>query len=310
MKFCYGPVVSRRLGLSLGVDLTSDRYCSFDCVYCQVGATVNKGIKRVKYVDIYEFIDELKEFAASGQRVDYVTFAGSGEPTLHEDLDWYIRAVRGVLGDQVKICVITNSSLLYMKKVRDELAEADLIIPSLDAASQNIFEKINMPVNGQDIKRVIKGIVDLRKEFRGEIWLEIMLVKNLNDIEEEFENFKKVINKIKPDKVQINVPVRPPAKSVKPPAKKKIKQLMAMIGDDVEVICACSAVVMSEHDVIAAVSSDDVIDYVARRPAPIEEIAESFNVSDGQIYEIINKLIFEKTLIRYEHQGRTYIKCV
>ena len=235
MSYLFGPVSSRRLGCSLGVDLIPEKICSFDCLYCQVGISSKKSLTRRWYIDFDRFKKEIKNIVKDKLKLDYITISGRGEPTLHKGLDKIITAIKEGTKGKYPICVITNSSLLYRKDVRRELRKADLIMPSLDSAYAKTFNKINKPCKGITFKKIVNGIISLRKEFsakggsvsggKGKIWLEIMLLKGMNDSLKEAQGFKKLIEKINPDRVQLNLPVRPAAIKLELPSKKRIEQI-------------------------------------------------------------------------------------
>jgi len=236
MTYFYGPVYSRRLGFSLGVDLFPKKTCSFDCVYCQLGPGKEKLTRRISSVDLSQLKQELKAIIRKKPRIDFITISGSGEPTLHKNLDKIIKAIKVVSRGKYPVCVITNSSLLYRKKVREELGRADLIIPSLDAATPKTFRKINRPSAELGLKKVLGGLVKLAKQFKGEIWLELMLVKGVNDSLAEAKKFKEIIKRINPDKLQFNLPVRPATTKLELPSSKKLEQIKKIIGFDAEVV--------------------------------------------------------------------------
>ena len=236
MNYFYGPVVSRRLGISLGVDLFPEKTCSFDCLYCQLGRSKIRYAQRVSRVNLGELKKELAQIIRKNPRIEFITFSGSGEPTLHRNLDKIIRAVKEITRNKYRICLITNSSLLYRKSVRDELKELDVIVPSLDAADLKTFRKINNPVKGFSLTKVIQGLIKLRKEFKGEIWLEVMLVKGINDSLSQARKLKKIIEKIAPDKVQLNLPVRPAAVKLALPDLQRLNQIKQIIGTEAEVV--------------------------------------------------------------------------
>ncbi|MEW6009493.1 MAG: radical SAM protein [Candidatus Omnitrophota bacterium] len=237
MKYIYGPVQSRRLGYSLGVSLTPYKFCSLDCVYCQLGPTTQKTINRDSYLSENEILQELHNFFAKNKeaRIDYVTFSGFGEPLLNIQIKNIITEIRKFYNK--KIALITNSTLLVDKSIRLEILGLDLIVPSLDAASQAIFEKIDRPHPDIKIEQVIDALVNLRKEFSKLIWLEIMLVKGLNDTKKELELLKEAVAKINPDKIQLNSPVRAP-KDFKSEAldKKKLEEIRQFFGPKSEIV--------------------------------------------------------------------------
>jgi len=239
MKYIYGPVKSRRLGLSLGVTLTPYKICSFNCVYCQLGKTINTTSQRREYIPIQEIINELKLWLQNNiieaKDLDYITFSGSGEPTLNIKIGQLIAEIKKITA--VPVAVITNASLLNVALVRQALLEADLIIPSLDAVTPEIFAKVDQPQENIDIKDIISGLIDLRKEFKGQIWLEVMLVKGINDDLAHARKLKDIIDKINPGRIQLNSPVRTTAENnVLAVDKKKLMKFKEILGDKCELI--------------------------------------------------------------------------
>lgn len=239
MKYLYGPVLSRRLGLSLGISLTAHKICSFDCVYCQLGATTNKTVQRSEYVKEEDIIKELQSwfenYPQEARNLDFVTIAGSGEPTLNIKLGALIDKIR--LLTQAKVAVITNSSLFADVNVRRELLGADLVVPSLDAVDDEIFQKIDKPEEHINLKEIIQGLIEFRKEYQGRIWLEVMILKNINDRVEYIRLLKNVADQINPDKIQLNSPVRFTAESnIFPTSKKRLEKFAKILGPRCEII--------------------------------------------------------------------------
>jgi wyosine [tRNA(Phe)-imidazoG37] synthetase (radical SAM superfamily) len=239
MKYIYGPVKSRRLGLSLGVSLTPYKICDFDCIYCQLGRTRETTVARKEYIRTEEISNELKSWLQNNteeaKSLDYITISGSGEPTLNIKIGEIIKEIKKVAA--CPVAVITNASLLNDIQVRQALLGADLIIPSLDAVSLEIFRQIDRPHRGIKIEDIINGLAALRKEFRGKIWLEVMIVKGVNDDLAQIRKLKDVIDKIIPDKIQINSPVRTTAeKNVFPADKRKLEKIKKILGDKCEII--------------------------------------------------------------------------
>ena len=236
MKYFYGPVPSRRLGFSLGVDIIPVKTCSFDCVYCQVGRTTRLTTRRRSFVNIGEFTRELRAIYARRPRIDYITIAGSGEPTLHKGLDSLIGIIKRETHHAYPVAVITNSSLLYQKQVRKELLSADLIIPSLDAATRKTFNKIDRPHASVRFEKILEGLIRLRQEFKGKLWLEIMMLAGFNDSVQEWRAFKPLIAALAPEKVQINLPVRPSGAKINLPPYKKILMFKKIIGPRAQIV--------------------------------------------------------------------------
>jgi len=239
MKYIYGPVKSRRIGLSLGLTLTPSKACSFNCVYCQLGPTRETTLERKEYIPIQEILEELKSWLANNNQkiaeLNFITLSGSGEPTLNSGLGALIREIKKIT--HVAVAVITNSSLLKEPDVRSQLQQADLVVPSLDAVTQSVFEKVDRPHPGIKIEEIIDALITFRKEFRGKIWLEVMLASGINDDLRQIKKLKEAIDKINPDKIQVNSPVRTTAEpGIVPVEQKKLKKIKEILGDKCEIV--------------------------------------------------------------------------
>ena len=242
MKYIYGPIKSRRLGLSLGLSLSpqkTHKICNFDCIYCQWGRTPATVSERKEYAGVNEIISEFKLWLENNPReakeLRFVTLSGFGEPTLNTCIGELISQIRKVTS--AKIAVITNSTLLGDPSVRKAILGVDLIVPSLDTVDPEIFKQIDRPCSGIKLDEIINGLVALRKEFRGKIWLEVMLVAGLNDDLRHIEELNKSIQRINPDKIQLNSPVRSTAENnVLPVEKIKLEEFKKILGDKAEII--------------------------------------------------------------------------
>jgi wyosine [tRNA(Phe)-imidazoG37] synthetase (radical SAM superfamily) len=205
----FGPVPSRRLGISLGLDIIPFKTCSLDCLYCECGPTNRLTIERRSFFPRERLLEELRSVLPGIPHLDFITFSGSGEPTLSADLGWFIGEIKKI--SAVPVAVLTNGTLLVLDDVRSDLLRADVILPSLDAATTDAFARINRPHSGLDLERIIAGLAALRREFKGKIWLEIFIVKGVNDRENEIAALHEAMRRIQPDKVQLNTLDRPPA---------------------------------------------------------------------------------------------------
>jgi wyosine [tRNA(Phe)-imidazoG37] synthetase (radical SAM superfamily) len=239
MKYIYGPIKSRRLGLSLGLNLSRTKICDLDCIYCQWGSVGKTFLERKEYVSPDEVIAELKSWLKNNPKeasaLKFATFSGLGEPTLNTCIGELIDQVRKITG--LKIAVITNSTLLGDPLVRRSILKADLIVPSLDAVDAEMFKQVDRPHPGVKLNEIIEGPVALRKEFSGLIWLEVMFVAGINDTPEHIQELNKVIKRINPDKIQINSPVRATAeKNVFPLEKSKLEKIKEIFGAKAEII--------------------------------------------------------------------------
>jgi wyosine [tRNA(Phe)-imidazoG37] synthetase (radical SAM superfamily) len=207
-KYLFGPVPSRRLGISLGVDLVPKKVCSLDCVYCEVGKTSKHTTERKEYIPYDKVIAELEDYFRTNPDPDFITFSGSGEPTLNSRIGDVIHFVKN-RKPEIPVAVLTNGTMLYDKAVQEELMQADLLMPSLDASTRDVFERINRPAPELDFNRYIQGLIEFGVKFKGKIWLEVFILPGYNDNEQELKELKDIIEKIKPDSVQINTLDRP-----------------------------------------------------------------------------------------------------
>lgn len=238
MRYIYGPVKSRRLGLSLGVSLTPYKICTFDCIYCQLGSVTESAAERIECVPAQDILGELKAWMennpAQASELDYITLSGAGEPTLNKGMGRLIEGIHKLSSSSV--AVITNASLLSLPEVRRELSAAELVVPSLDAVTAQAFNKINRPAEGIKIEDIINGLIAFRGEFKGRIWLEVMLVKGINDGLDAAARLKDIIDRIKPDKIHINSPVRFTAENnIAPVDDKRLREIKGILGDKCEI---------------------------------------------------------------------------
>ncbi len=238
-RFVFGPVPSRRLGQSLGVDPLPAKTCNWNCVYCQLGRTTRMklGQERAEYFPKEEILQEVREVLAKHQpgEIDWVTFVGSGEPTLYSELGWLIRQVKTC--SELPVAVITNGSLLYLPEVRAELMAADAVLPSLDAGEEELYRRINRALPELSFKRLLDGMTAFRESFPGALWVEVMLVRSLNDGEEALNRLADALRTVRPDQVHINLPTRPPAESwAKPPDPDGVERAVRILGKTAQVV--------------------------------------------------------------------------
>ena len=268
MQHVFGPVPSRRLGYSLGVDIIPPKHCSFDCIYCQIGKTTHIETARKSFYDPHSIIDQVMEKVSAADTIDVITFSGSGEPTLNSDLGFMVREIKK--RTKVPVAVITNGSLLPVRQVREDIMQADIVLPSLDAVSQEVFEHINRPHPSLGINAVIEGLKDFRKEFKGQIWLEIMLIKNINDDSQELKTMAETVLSLNMDRVQLNTVTRPPSDpSVMRLAAGELEEIRRIFGPACEIISTFekSADIHVETSVVAL-----ILETLKRRPLTLDDI--------------------------------------
>jgi wyosine [tRNA(Phe)-imidazoG37] synthetase (radical SAM superfamily) len=208
-KHIFGPVPSRRLGQSLGVDLTPYKTCTQDCVFCQLGRTPSKTITRREYVPIKAVLDELGRWLKRGGKPDHITLSGSGEPTLHSRFGEVLRFVR--TNSAIKAVLLTNGSLFHLPEVRRQALQAHIVKVSLSAWDQASYGWVNRPHPDLDFKQLIEGQKSFREEFKGEMWIEVFLVAGMNSIPSDVAKIAALVDLLKPDRIHLNTAVRPPA---------------------------------------------------------------------------------------------------
>jgi wyosine [tRNA(Phe)-imidazoG37] synthetase (radical SAM superfamily) len=231
MRHVFGPVPSRRLGQSLGIDPIPFKTCNWNCVYCQLGRTTPLTNVRRDYFPPEEIVAQVKAALATRRpgEIDWVTLVGSGEPTLHASIGWMLRQVRAIT--DIPVAVITNGSLLYRPEVREELLGAHAVLPTLDVGSEGLYRTINRPHPFLGFGSLVDGLIAFRRVYRGKLWVEVMLIRDVNDSEEALEELAKVLHRIEPDEVHISLPIRPPAEPWVEPAKEEaVRRATTLLG--------------------------------------------------------------------------------
>jgi len=302
LKYVFGPVPSRRLGRSLGIDLVPYKSCTFDCIYCDLGRTTRKTLSRQSFVSPKEIQGEL-EFCLPvlEKKPDYVSLSGSGEPTLNNSIREIIQRIKEITSTPV--AVLTNSSLLSLDEVRRSLSEADVVLPSLDAITPAPFEYMNRPHASLSIGGIISGLIQFRKQYRGQLWLEVLFCRGVNDGKEEVEKFKGVIEKIRPDRVQLNTPIRPPAEDFAfPLTLLQLEEIKERLGEKVEIISEFAAPLGEE---LNSVKDTEILNLIKRRPCTAEDISKVLGLHLNEVVKCLEKLLQEGGVHyrMYEHRG-------
>ena len=288
-KYLFGPVPSRRLGMSLGVDLVPHKVCSLDCVYCECGATTKLTTDRKEYILFDKVKEELLDYFKHNPAPDYITFSGAGEPTLNSRFGEVLDFIKSNFPN-IPLAVLTNGSLLNNPQVRKELMHADLVLPSLDSASEKTFNKIDRPSSKLNVKDYIQGIIDFKKEFKGKIWLETMILPGYNDNIEDLNLLKEAFLKINPDSIQINTLDRPGTlDNLRPANKAELKEIVKFWDMDiVEIIAAApdrKKIVAYRHDM-----ESSILATISRRPCTLEDIAKILGTHINEINKYLGVL--------------------
>lgn len=288
-KYLFGPVPSRRLGMSLGIDLVPHKVCSLNCIYCECGPTTNLTIEREEYVPYNEVIQELKRFFSNKPELDYITFSGSGEPTLNSRLGDILKFIKQNYPD-IPVAVLTNGTLLKNKQVRTEILDADLVLPSLDVASDLSFRKINRPFYLLNIKDYINGLIEFRKEYKGKIWLEVLIIPGYNNSKQDLILLKEAFIKIKPDSIQLNTLDRPGViPGLKAAGKEELEQIVDFWElDNVEIIAATPSrkEVKSFRDDIESA----ILETIFRRPCTLDDLTKILGLHINEINKYLDVL--------------------
>ena len=304
-RYLFGPVPSRRLGRSLGVDLTPFKTCSFDCIFCQLGRTTNKTVKRGEYVPVSEVIEELDEWLKTNDSADYITLSGSGEPTLNSQFGRIIEFARNVT--TIPVALLTNASLLSDPEVRAQAAQANVVKVSLSAWDQFSFEHINRPHSDIEFKRLIEGQWLFRKEFKGELWMEVFLVWGTNTTTKDVSRIAELVKAIGPDKVQLNTSVRPPCEEFAYAVPEDQMGALAKLFDPpAEIIAEYS----SDSSAKVRANEADILDMLKRRPCTLDQICRVFGLHKNEASKYLGKLLRMKKIRHQEKDQNAYYVAV
>ena len=296
-RFLFGPVPSRRLGLSLGVDIIPPKTCTQDCVYCQLGSRATPRIERGHFAPAQEVLAELATRLERGLTADHITFSGSGEPTLHRGLGGMIRGVHDLT--DIPAAVITNGTLLSDPEVRADCAAADVVLPSLDAGDETTFRLINRPHPTITFEGFVDGLCEFRRVYRGRFWLEVFLVEPINTTDEQIEKIARLIERIGPDRVDLNTAVRPttePGICAVDPAR--MARIAAHLGPRAQIVADFDRPAPSRSELALV---DRVLDVLQRRPCTANELAASLGVHGTELLKALGRL---EDLKRVERQRR------
>ena len=304
-KYLFGPVPSRRLGMSLGVDLVPHKVCSLNCVYCECGRTTNLTLERKEYIPYDEVVKEIAHYLEHNPAPDHITFSGSGEPTLNVRIGDVLHFIKAK--SKTPVAVLTNGSLFYDKSVRAGLLESDVVLPSLDAAEDSAFRKINRPFYKLDIPEYIRGLIDFRKEYKGQIWLEVLIIPGLNDTKENLQALKEAFLQIQPEEIQLNTLDRPGAvENIRAATRKELQEIVGFWDlPQVKIIAAApdrKKIVSYRDDMESA-----ILETIRRRPCTLEDMHEILGLHINEINKYLDVLEDEQKIISVrENRGLFY----
>lgn len=297
-RYLFGPVPSRRLGRSLGIDLVPLKTCTFDCVFCQVGRTTRETIERAEYVPVDAVAAELEDWTRAGGRADCVTLAGSGEPTLHARFGDVLDIARTVTG--ARVALLSNGSLFDRSDVRRDAARADLVKGSLSAWDESSYRQVNRGCAGLSFERIVEGLRIFRSEFTGEMWLEVMIVAGVNDAPEQVARIAAIAARIGPDRVHLNTVVRPPAdadaRAVDPA---QLTALAALFRPPAEVIASFGGTPPPGG---GRPDATGLLALVERHPSTVEQLAAVANLPVARVRSEL-KILQNEGRVRCRRQG-------
>jgi len=300
----FGPVASRRLGRSLGVDLVEFKTCTYDCIYCQLGRTTNKTVKRAEYVPLERVVNEVAGKLNVRPLPDYITLSGSGEPTLHGRLGELISAVKKI--STIPVAVLTNGSLLWDRQVRKGLSQADLVIPSLDAGTDRTFQYVNRPHPRIRFAEMVDGLVEFRREFAKPIWLEVFILSGVTTIDSEVNEMVQAVERILPDRVQLNTVNRPPTEPYAMPASREMLERIARrFPVETEVIGGYHG---AEDHPSTRATSDGLLALLRRRPCSLPDLANGLGVHPNEIMKVMGPLLESRCVDAKVLNGTTFYR--
>jgi len=306
MKYVFGPVSSKRLGQSLGVDSLPPKSCTWNCVYCQLGKTKKFVIDRQEFFPREEILEEIREALSVNKVLDWITFVGSGETMLYKGIGWLIGEVKKLTS--IPVAVITNGSLLSLPEVREELLQADAVLPSLNAGSEALHEQIDRPAGGLTFCQHIAGLTAFRKEYKGRLWIEVMLLGGINDSNKALHELAAVLKEIRPDMVHLVLPTRPvPEQEICLPSNERIERAIAILSEVSIVVHPFkgSMDLRSAPDLFEAVSA-----IVSRHPVQQRElqkaIADCYPHDGNKVDDIMREMFATGRFRLVEHGGEPY----
>ena len=306
MKYVFGPVSSKRLGQSLGVDLLPPKSCTWNCLYCQLGKTRNFVTERQEFFPREEILDEIRQALTVNKGLDWITFVGSGETMLYQGIGWLVAEVKKLTA--VPVAIITNGSLFYQPEVREELLQADAVLPSVNAGSESLSLQIDRPAGGLTFRQHVEGLVAFRKEYKGRLWIEVMLLGGINDSDEALHDLAAVVKEINPDMVHLVLPTRPaPEQKICLPSDERIERAIAILSEVTTVVNPLKGNMdlRSAPDLLKAVT-----DIITRHPVQQRElqkaIADCFDGASEMEMAFMQEMLATDSFKLVEHGGEPY----
>lgn len=302
-RYLFGPLISRRFGRSLGIDLCPMKTCSYDCIFCQLGRTNKTTVKREEFFPLEEICNEIALWLEANGQAEYITLAGSGEPTLYSRFGELIDFIHSKT--DIPVLLLSNGSLFWQKEVREAAAKADVVKLSMSTWNQDLLEKINRPAKEITFERMIGGEIKFRTEFNGQLILEVFLLEGINATYQDVQKIAKLTEQIKPDTIHFNTVTRPAAENfAHSVAKSKMEEFSAMFTPHAEIPPEVSGTPLLNKDI----DEEKILDLIRRRPVTLKQLADTFGAHPNEIAKITGKLLRDgKITIQNEH-NENYFK--
>lgn len=297
-RYLFGPVPSRRLGRSLGVDLIPFKTCTLDCVFCQLGPTLYATRTRREYTPVDDIMRELDRWFQSGVPADYITLSGSGEPTLHSRFGEILEHIRNT--STIPAALLTNGTLLHLPEVREAACRANMVKVTLSAWDEASFRRIHRPPPDVTFDQLLEGEQTFRKEFSGTLWMEVMVIEGMNSSPDQIRRIARLAETMKPDRIHLNTPVRPPADmTAKPVSRELLEEYTLLFHPRSEV----AADFNKKEDKAVAANEETIAEMIERRPCTAEQIAEAFSMHLNEVSKYTGALVHAGRIqpVRMEH---------
>jgi len=291
-KYIFGPVHSRRLNLSLGIDLFEKKTCTYDCIYCECGKTSVLTLEPVTFPEKTLILKELELFLKQNPCLDFITFSGKGEPTLYKNFYDIAKFLKQMF-PEFPLALLTNGSLLYKEEIQEALNFIDVICPTLTTIDENLFKKIHRPHTSYKLDCLIKGLETTVKKFKNKVWLEIFILKNLNDDLMHLTRLSKFVNNLKPAKVQINSVDRPPADDIAISPERNSLFKIANLFENSELLVYKD---LSKKIKITKNIKEKILSLISRRPSTDKDIMEVFNIEKTLLDKYLKELLAQKKI--------------
>ena len=307
-RYVYGPVPSRRLGRSLGIDLVPFKTCTYDCVYCQLGRTTNKTTERKEYVAIEDVLAEMERKLAVEPAPDFISLAGSGEPTLNARIGDLIVKIKSLT--HIPVAVLTNGSLLWMREVQEALMKADIILPSLDAGDEHLFQCVNRPHGEITFEKVIDGLAEFTERFPGSVWLEVFLLAGVTGIPAEIEKLAALTRRIRPNRVQLNTVSRPPAEEFAfAISGEQLENFRKLFSETAEVIGE-SKRGKSPTSLAGGTTDTDILSLLSRRPCTVRGVSSGLGLHPEEVSKRLHVLSKQGSVVSVRRNDVIFYEAV